>query len=965
MKLKKCFGRIAAMFLVLVMGLGATPMFGVTAVASSGCPSCFVFDSSVLVGNRWEQWANMVWPQVQGRPALENALTDYMEAILEQHRDVIITDSWILGQIVGNTIGDFLDTFPRPGVGRGAGVMLNIINSFSASGFSAHFTFAFCEICPARTIDFPSGGVGGVVLYASPGLLANVFGVAVGSAPGGGGVVFGLDSGDDVVITASQQMHGRGALYVRDGATLMMVRAFAYMIDADVHVHMPSGVHTITGQHRVSDTTVTLVLQGGNPTATINGMMVDIATFQGIPILAGEIVPLYANAISPPTAPRTPFMQARVFSDFTGATVSNLGGGSVTATMNDNNGDPVTVVINADSATATVNGATVDIATYMSNPSFPTDSIQGTINRYGRIYVPLYFLANAFGMRVSYQRVGNQYQVRLEGHNGAWHTFTDVTEMNDALAIIMYPEIVEPPAEFFYKINFAAETLNFGRTFYYAELDAARNISRDNNGAAIMSRANRSEITLIFNRRADRIRIDRGNWQPTLSGEVNISRHLNRGGYIGVRRNIARGQYELIAVIEIPARASHRGIRQARREIYMPSRVNADGTYQAGQFLQNPTDVAIEIRIGDDRGIFNGSRPPIATEFLAPNATFAFPHDALPRGTRGAFRVAPVEQNNFVMFDGEYTCVRYLLLRGITQIGGVPLELGEGNFGSALVRFRIPNRPNAPATARMTMTEGRNGEPWFISRTNANMRVKLGYDGTTPVWGNLSQNTTLPALVELFAEGGFALPTPEYVTINGERTLHRVFEIRIFRANRIVSAPGFLALCADAFTANQAVRASVSPVNVVGTQYSANTVISRPAGVNVLIITTGGRATVAVGNDVTSWFTNLPDGIAATVRSLAGNSSRITVNLQGIPTEAMANVPMEIAIPASALTGGTLPQGVDATVEVTRSEDRQGNAARFNIAAGTAPATTPATPNAAMIDAPVSDTTTPDALTTP
>ena len=366
------------------------------------------------------------------------------------------------------------------------------------------------------------------------------------------------------------------------------------------------------------------------------------------------------------------------------------------------------------------------------------------------------------------------------------------------------PIIGTPPVDedFFYIINFRRESISFGNEFYFAQLDADRNIRECVNGNAIMLPATRSEITVIFNRRADRIRVDRGCWGMTMTGEVCLRRNLRRGGYIGVRRRLPNNTHELIAIIEIPARPSHREIRVHRRDIFLPSQLDAYGQYQPGQMIRNLTDELIEVQFGLDNNFSIHTNLPIRTLLLTPNAVFPMRHDSLPRGARGAYRVAPVEQNNFVTVDGGRRCVRELLLRGVTEVDGVPLELGEGNFPSRPVRFRIPNQPNAPATASMVVAPGRGANPRFITRTTAHMRVLLGEYNDNLVWGQLSANMTIPALAELFNDGGWTK------TRRGD---YYEFELRIFRNGRTVSAPGFLRIDVSEFV----VSPPVSPYTVV------------------------------------------------------------------------------------------------------------------------------------------------------
>jgi len=315
------------------------------------------------------------------------------------------------------------------------------------------------------------------------------------------------------------------------------------------------------------------------------------------------------------------------------------------------------------------------------------------------------------------------------------------------------------------------------------------------------TRVRRSEISYIFNAKETKINPNKGKWLPTLTGEVNINKHLRRGGYIGVRRKLPNGKHVLLDTIHIPARPNAKTVRHVRREIYDFDK----------EVLRNPltntanfTAPALEIMVGNDKGIF--SKGVITTEFLKSGETFAFPHDNIPKGTPGRYRIAPIEAVNFVRYDGETRYIKDLLANGVDYVSGYgylqELVDAGGSFGSAPIKFKLPNQPKAPATDKMAMTAGKNGAPWFISKTNDKMSVKLGYgvDGK-PVWGQLAKNVTLQALAKLFADGAFELPP----VVNDEIT----FEIRNIRPNKPRSAPGYLNLPADEFEANQAILGRV------------------------------------------------------------------------------------------------------------------------------------------------------------
>ena len=553
-----------------------------------------------------------------------------------------------------------------------------------------------------------------------------------------------------------------------------------------------------------------------------------------------------------------------------------------------------------------------------------------------------------------------------------------------------------PDDNFFYVINHVAETVSIGSAFTFPRLDPRTPAVRNPNAPStlpefltanactdacaddctdpcsvasiVWGNAYRDQVQFIFNRRADRIRIDRGSWQVTESGEVDISRQLRRGTYMGIRRPDPnnRGQFELIAIIPLAPRPAHREIRAFRRDIYVPSRL-VNNEIQDGEFLQNPgfpvqgtdarTGPDLEVRINSDRGPLSGS---IATERLAPGQRHPFPHDRLPRGTRGTFRIAPTNTVNFLEHNGEYTCVRELYHMGITVTSGgedVRLpgsEYNPGNFGSAIVRFRIPNQPIPPAVSRMAITPGRNGAAQFISRTNAHMRVLLGYetvevDGvnvTRQVWVPLSPNITVSGMISLFAAQGVygepdyrpAFPLP--LTPNG---LYNEFEIRFFRNNRVTSAPGFFRVNADRFQEATNVTARVESVIIRGTQYDERTTaqnpLNRPNGVNVQVRTSGGVVTGVTaasgrnGYNVSDWFVPaLPAGLSATVNQVSAGGSGIRIAIWGVPTEATAGyVPLRIVIPPAYFADWNEP------VSVENTETDGVYAARISIEGGVSP----------------------------
>jgi len=93
-----------------------------------------------------------------------------------------------------------------------------------------------------------------------------------------------------IVFTNSMQANGAQVLLVRGGSTLMQARAFTDQfggtISASGGVVTATGINLATGEQRVIQMTI------GLPFATIDGGLVDIATFVGQPTLEGQIVPI-------------------------------------------------------------------------------------------------------------------------------------------------------------------------------------------------------------------------------------------------------------------------------------------------------------------------------------------------------------------------------------------------------------------------------------------------------------------------------------------------------------------------------------------------------------------------------------------------------------------------------------------------------------------------------------------------
>lgn len=473
---------------------------------------------------------------------------------------------------------------------------------------------------------------------------------------------------------------------------------------------------------------------------------------------------------------------------------------------------------------------------------------------------------------------------------------------------------------FFYALDFVNEIISFGETFTV-------------DGETL----NRNQIRFLFNRnRARAERAERGTWRTIPTGGVlNIRNRTRRGGYIGIARIDGSGMRQHIYTIEIPMRPVQTTWREFRSEVFVRDvlGVAAAGTTRVPR--QNPSDIFrnplpsngpdIEVRLGSNRRLFVPFADVVILErrILAPGEYFFRSHDQMPRWTRGAFRVAPRETVNFAYHNGQMRHIRELIADGVATAplvqGGDPQALqplldahSSGNFGSAIIRFPIPNQPIAPGVNRMRITPGRNNGPAFISVINQNMWVLL--DNTCDcadvctvghghqVWAQLRSGITVHELIALFEnhpDGPFTRPTVTYTDTDGvAHTMYR-FELRFFRPTRLTSMPGFLYINQSEFGDAQAVSAALINVSVhgeAGVPFGNN-------GFNVSIQTTGGHLNIANGADVTSWFTNLPAGLTATINQVTSGGSRVRANITGTPTEARV-APIAVTIPANAFNGG-------------------------------------------------------------
>ena len=128
-------------------------------------------------------------------------------------------------------------------------------------------------------------------------------------------------------------------------------------------------------------------------------------------------------------------------------------------------------------------------------------------------------------------------------------------------------------------------------------------------------------------------------------------------------------------------------------------------------------------------------------------------------------------------------------------------------------------------------------------------------------------------------------------------------------------------LYSDVFTVSYAgtPQATVSNQTVSGTR---NQMLLNPVYVNISLVFDTFQS-VAVNDDVGSWFTNLPAGLTAVIYNLGSDGKTVTVRINGTPTQ-VKNEAMAITIPAGKLTSGaalTVTPNDNARFEIAQSEN--------------------------------------------
>ena len=127
-------------------------------------------------------------------------------------------------------------------------------------------------------------------------------------------------------------------------------------------------------------------------------------------------------------------------------------------------------------------------------------------------------------------------------------------------------------------------------------------------------------------------------------------------------------------------------------------------------------------------------------------------------------------------------------------------------------------------------------------------------------------------------------------------------------------------LYSDVFTVSYAgtPQATVSNQTVSGTR---NQMLLNPVYVNISLVFDTFQS-VAVNDDVGSWFTNLPAGLTAVIYNLGSDGKTVTVRINGTPTQ-VKNEAMAITIPGEKLTSGAalaVTPNDNAKFEIAESE---------------------------------------------
>lgn len=129
-------------------------------------------------------------------------------------------------------------------------------------------------------------------------------------------------------------------------------------------------------------------------------------------------------------------------------------------------------------------------------------------------------------------------------------------------------------------------------------------------------------------------------------------------------------------------------------------------------------------------------------------------------------------------------------------------------------------------------------------------------------------------------------------------------------------------LYSDVFTVSYAgtPQATVKNTTVSGTR---GTALMNPVAVNISLKFDTFQNSVAVGDDVKSWFTNLPAGLTAVISNLGSDGKSATITINGTPTQ-VKNEAMAITIPGEKLTSGaalTVTTNPNARFEIAQPEN--------------------------------------------
>ena len=357
------------------------------------------------------------------------------------------------------------------------------------------------------------------------------------------------------------------------------------------------------------------------------------------------------------------------------------------------------------------------------------------------------------------------------------------------------------------------------------------------------------------------------------------------------------------------------------------------GTIHVGS---KPSD-KIEIRLGADKGAQKG----MLIEKLGLDESYKYDYDKFPFGSSGTIRIAANEDPIKEWVNGApvyYTADELAALK--IDSPETYAEIAP-HFASAPVSFKVAAQPKAPATAKMAITAGKAGAPSIIKGTTAAMKIVLGTDkdGNLILSDPLGKDMTVRDFDKMLVsytyqvdgDGKFVLDgngnkivdtTTTYPRISYAKDGNYVFEIRLFdpKNAKPLSAAAYLKLPVTQYDDCFTTTLTIADVSISGKPNDTDPkAVLAAKGVDVVLTLSNNALVPAIvkGAEV-DWFTNLPAGLTASVKSISG--AVITVTIKGVPTEEK-NGTIAVTIPADSLKyadsveSGKVYEGVTAVNE--------------------------------------------------